>query len=526
MTLKVSAKHVNPKQVGSFAAAPRFLQLLSVFTLTLVLIPLAYLIIRSSENGWDSFVSIILRPRSVQTLFTSLALSLTVAIGALIIGLGVALILGKTNIMLRRFLLVLMPLPLAIPSYVIAYSYLTINPFLRGFWISAIILILATFPFVAIPTYALIRKINLNQEEVARTLGLSPLGVLTKVIWPQVRVASVAGALLSALYALSDFGTVSLMRLDTFTRVIYTVYRATFDRSGAASLGIMLLAVSLFVVFLERRGRGLVVPSNGQGRSGGVLAIGNYRHLAFLFVVSIYFATLVIPGYVLISRSISVGTSINIGNLISVISNTALVAFLGASVALLLAIPVGILSARFKSRFAQVIENSLLVTHALPGVVVGLALVALGARYLSGLYQTIYLLAFAYALLFIANSLGSVRSSLEKIPMRLDEVARSLGQTYSQTLRRVILPIATPGIFAGWLLVFVTAMKELPATLMLKPTGFETLSTSLWTATSISQYSQAAPFALALVLIASIPSYLLNRPNLAEREVMRENKDL
>jgi len=416
-----------------------------------------------------------------------------------------------------------MPLPLAIPSYVIAYSYLVLNPYLNGFWISALILILATFPFVAIPTYALLRRINLNQEEVARTLGFTPFAVITKVIWPQVRVASFAGALLSALYALSEFGTVAFMRLDTFTRVIYTTYRATFDRSSAASLGLMLLAVSLFVVFLERRFRGANIPSTAISKTGGILKIGRWRWLTLTFVFAVYFATLALPGFLLISRTFQVGTSIDWPNLFIKTGNTALVAFVGATIALLLALPIGILNARFRSRFAKFIEKGLYVTHALPGVVVGLALVALGAKYLPALYQTIYLLAFAYALLFIANSLGSVRSSLEKIPQRLDEVSRSLGQTFGQTFKRVILPIATPGILSGWLLVFVTAMKELPATLMLKPTGFETLSTSLWTATSISQFAQAAPFALALVLIASLPSYLLNRPNLAEKEMLREN---
>lgn len=492
-------------------------------TLLLVLIPLTYLLVRASENGWEAFYNILLRPRTISTLVTSLALSLVVAVGSLLLGLTIALILGKTNTPFRRSLLVLMPLPLAIPSYVIAYSYLTLNPFLNGFWISALILVLATFPFVAIPTYALIRRINLNQEEVARTLGLTPFSVLTKVIWPQVRVASFAGALLSALYALSEFGTVAFMRLDTFTRVIYTTYRATFDRSGAASLGLMLLAVSLFVVFLERRFRGSAIASSTISKTGGILNIRNWRFFTFSLVLAIYFLTLFIPGYVLISRTFLVGTTINLGIIFTLTLNTALVAFLGATIALLLAIPVGVLSARFNSKFANFLEKSLLVTHALPGVVVGLALVALGARYLPSLYQTIYLLAFAYALLFIANSLGSVRSSLEKIPIRLDEVSRSLGQTFGQTFKKVILPIATPGILSGWLLVFVTAMKELPATLMLRPTGFETLSTSLWTATSISQYAQAAPFALALVLIASVPSYLLNRPNLAEKDQMREN---
>jgi iron(III) transport system permease protein len=479
--------------------------------------------VRASENGWEAFFNILSRPRTINTLITSLALSLVVAAGSLFLGVSIALILGKTNTPLRRLLLILMPLPLAIPSYVIAYSYLAINPFLNGFWISALILSLATFPFVAIPTYALIRRINLNQEEVARTLGLSPLSVLTKIIWPQVRVASFAGALLSALYALSEFGTVAFMRLDTFTRVIYTMYRATFDRSGAASLGLMLLMVSLFVVFLEKRFRGTANPSITISRSGGIFKIGLWKYLTLSFVLTIYFLTLVLPAYVLITRTLQVGTNINFSNIFSLTLNTALVAFLGATIALLLAIPVGVLGARFNSKFASLLEKSLLITHALPGVVVGLALVALGARYLPSLYQTIYLLAFAYALLFIANSLGTVRSSLEKIPLKLDEVSRSLGQTFGQTFKRVILPIASPGILSGWLLVFVTAMKELPATLMLKPTGFETLSTSLWTATSISQFAEAAPFALALVLIASVPSYFLNRPNLAEKDAMREN---
>jgi iron(III) transport system permease protein len=481
------------------------------------------LLVRASENGWEAFLNILSRPRAINALLTSLALSLVVAAGSLFLGVSMALILGKTNTPLRRVLLVLMPLPLAIPSYVIAYSYLAINPFLYGFWISALILSLATFPFVAIPTYALLRRININQEEVARTLGLSPISVLTKIIWPQVRVASFAGALLSALYALSEFGTVAFMRLDTFTRIIYTMYRATFDRSAAASLGLMLLMVSLFVVFLERRFRGTANPSQTMSKSGGILKIGSWKYLALLFVLTIYFLTLALPAYVLISRTLQVSADINLNNILSLTFNTALVAFLGATIALLLAIPVGVLSARFNSKFARFLEKSLLITHALPGVVVGLALVALGARYLPILYQTIYLLAFAYALLFIANSLGTVRSSLEKIPFKLDEVSRSLGQTFGQTFKRVILPIASPGIFSGWLLVFVTAMKELPATLMLKPTGFETLSTSLWTATSISQFAQAAPFALALILIASVPSYFLNRPNLAEKDVMREN---
>jgi iron(III) transport system permease protein len=137
----------------------------------------------------------------------------------------------------------------------------------------------------------------------------------------------------------------------------------------------------------------------------------------------------------------------------------------------------------------------------------------LSVKWLPFIYQTIFLLAIAYALLFMANSIGIVKANISKVSTQLEDVSRSLGKNYLSTLFRVTIPVALPGILSGWLLVFVTAMKELPATLILKPTNFETLSTQLWTATSISQYAQAAPYALLLVVIASIPSYLLNRNN-------------
>lgn len=507
----------------SLSAVPKTLIVASLFSTFLVLIPILYLIIRSNEKGISYFLSLLFRIRTLETLFISLSLSLTVALGALFLGVYIASLLAKTNTFLRRFFIVIMPLPLAIPSYVIAYSYLAIFPNLQGFWISAAILILATFPFVAIPTFAFLKKINIDQEEVARSLGLKPFQVFYRIIWPQIRVASFAGALLSALYAISEFGTVSFMRLDTFTRVIYTTYRASFDRSAAASLGLMLILVSLVVVLLEKNSRGKISLSSTSKNYGSVFNIKKARYLAGFSLIGLYFLSIGIPAYVLITRSFRVRAEINFFEIVFLTLNTSWVAFLGACLSVILALPIAILISRFKSKFAQTLEASFLVTHALPGVVIGLSLVAIGAKYLNGIYQTLYLLAFAYALLFVANSLGSIRSNLEKIPQNFEEVSRSLGQNYYATLRKVILPIATPGIFSGWLLVFVSAMKELPATLMLKPTSFETLSTSLWTATSISQFAQAAPYALSLVLVASIPSYLLNRPNVAEKSIISEN---
>ena len=218
-----------------------------------------------------------------------------------------------------------------------------------------------------------------------------------------------------------------------------------------------------------------------------------------------------IPGYVLISRSFQVRQDIELGELLKTAFNTVQVSFIGASLALILAIPLGILGSRFKSNLSTRLESTILITHAVPSIVIALSLVALSVNWLPFIYQTIFLLAIAYSLLFMANSIGIVKNNIAKVSTRIEDVSRTLGKDYFQTLFKVTIPIALPGILSGWLLVFVTAMKELPATLILKPTSFETLSTQLWTATSISQYAQAAPYALLLVVLASVPSYLLNR---------------
>jgi iron(III) transport system permease protein len=233
-------------------------------------------------------------------------------------------------------------------------------------------------------------------------------------------------------------------------------------------------------------------------------------------------ASVGVPGYVLVSRFISVAADIDVSSLVSSTIATLTASFAGAILAMSFAIPLGVLAARYKSRLSSFAETSILLTHALPGVVIGLALVALGSR-LGFLYQTLPLLAFSYAVLFLAKAVGTTRSSIARIPRIYDDVSRSLGYTNLQTLRKVTIPIAAPGVITGFLLILLTAMKELPATLMLRPTGFDTLAIEIWTKTGISQYGQAAPYALILVLIAAIPTYLLSRPDRVSNADAREN---
>jgi iron(III) transport system permease protein len=147
----------------------------------------------------------------------------------------------------------------------------------------------------------------------------------------------------------------------------------------------------------------------------------------------------------------------------------------------------------------------------MPGIVVALALVFLSNRLLPGIYQTNLILIIAYLALYLPNALSAVSTPLSQAPKSLDEVAQSLGASRLNVLRKVVLPIAGPGILLATLLVTLTVLKELPATLMLRPTGIETLATRLWSETSVGAFSAAAPYALLLVVVAGIPAWLLNR---------------
>ena len=176
---------------------------------------------------------------------------------------------------------------------------------------------------------------------------------------------------------------------------------------------------------------------------------------------------------------------------------------------LLVALPIGILAARHPGRVSRIAERAAFLAHGLPGVVVGLSLVFLGVSLVPALYQTTWMVAFAYATLFLPLAVTSVAGAVAQSSPALEEAARSLGSSGAEVLRRVTLPLALPGVGAGVALVALTAMKELPATLLLRPTGMDTLATRLWNATSVGRYAEAAPYALTLVLLAAVPTWVV-----------------
>lgn len=483
-------------------------------SLGLVALPIFYLAKRALGSDLETLQLIVFRAKTLEVFLTTLSLALSVAFLATVLGFSLAWSLHNLKLPFPGTLRALTILPIAIPSYVFTYCWLSLGLFPGGYLPAILILTLSTTPYVTLAAFAALRRVDSSQIDVAQTLGLNQFQILRRVTLPQVRGALSAGALLVSLYVLSDFGAVSLLGVDTFTRAIQNTYQGSFDRSSAAVLALMLVAVSAFVISLEissRKRSQIAKSSVSITKSPELIDSLRLRVSGLALILSYIFFGLIAPLVVLLFRFLSRPEAIDYGRLLSAAYSSVLVASLGALIALVLALPVALLAIR-SSRVGKIAERGVLLVNALPGIVMGLALVAFGSD-LPLVYQTIALLALAYSILFLARSVGTIRTSLLKVPANLTEIAATLGQTRSQVFWRVTAPLAAPGILTGTLLVFLSAMKELPATLMLRPTGFETLATEMWNNTAIFRFSEAAPYALTLVLIAALPTFLISRPD-------------
>lgn len=472
------------------------------------LIPIGYLLLRLAD-GFEAALAELVRPRTLELLLNTLGLTLSVSVTALAIGALQAWLTVRTNLPLAPVFAVLATLPLAIPSYVLALGYLSVFPWFSGFWAAWFTLSLATSPYVFLALSAALISSNFAAEEVARSLGKSRLQVLTSVTWPQVKPAAFASVLLVALYTLSEFGAIALLRFDTFTRAIYNAYRGSFDRTSAAALALVLVLITLVVIYFERRYRGdrwQAPTSSGRKRR---IDLGGGRHIATAGLSLLGLAGAGIPIASLLGWSLNQSGFdwLRLGELVA---SSLLVALAAGILIGAFALAISIWNLRFQSRFSEAVDVTVWAAHALPAVVVALALVFFGANLLPAIYQTIWLLLLAYLILFLPNALGLVGTPIAQVPRSIEEVARSQGLSKNRALTKVVLPIAAPGILAGVALAALTVLKELPATLLLRPNNLDTLATELWQETEVLAYSQAAPYALALIIIAGVPALVLN----------------
>ncbi|HLL86680.1 MAG TPA: ABC transporter permease subunit, partial [Thermoleophilaceae bacterium] len=325
---------------------------------------------------------------------------------------------------------------------------------------------------------------------------------------PAARPALGAGALLAALYTLSDFGVVSLMRHDVLTRAIFQQYRSLFDRTPAAVLGLLLVALTVLVLVLEARARGRASPRAAPAapRPAPALRLGRWRAAALAGCATVVGLGSVLPVGVLASWAARApGEGIDLASgLLAPAAGSLGVSVAAAALAVAAALPVALLAVRSPRRWTHALERLTYGANALPGVVVALALVFFAARYAGAVYGTLAVPLFAYVVRFLPQALSGARTALAAVNPRLEEAARALGRGPRAAFAAVTVPLAAPGLLAGAAIVFLSTMKELPVTLLLRPIGFDTLATEVWSATSVSSYARAAPAALLLMAASAL----------------------
>ncbi len=486
----------------------------AALAVAVALLPLVYLLVRTGEAGTARIAQELFSVRVAELAARTMGLAAVVTAGCVVLGVGSAFLVIRTDLPAPRAFSVLAALPLAVPTYIAAFTWVSTVDGFTGFWASALVLTLCSYPYVFLPVAAALHRADPAQEDVARSLGHNPWRTFRSVTLPQLRPAVAGGALLVALYVLSDFGAVALLRTDTFTRAVFIAFDLGFDRTGALVLSTVLVVLTALLLTGEtmtrRRDARYARVGAGARRPHARARLGTGRLPAVLLLTGVAALALGVPALNLVRRlAAGVSRPGSSAEIATAAGNSLAVAAGGAALTMLLALPIGLLVARVPGMLASGVERLSYLSHALPGVVIGLSLVFFGVNVAYPLYQTRWLLTLAYAALFLPLAVAAVSAAVAQAPPVLEDVARSLGRSPLRVFSSVTVPLTVPGIAAGAALVFLTCMKELPATLLLRPTGMDTLATELWTHTGVAAYAAAAPYAALLVVLSAIPTWFL-----------------
>lgn len=511
-----------PAQVGSRPGRRPIALLAGSALIALgVLLPLIFLVVQAAQAGFgpsdpQSISRLLWRSLTGELLVNTIELAVCVTCLCTVIATAAAYATERTDLPLRRLWTALIVLPLAIPDFIVGYTWSSIAPGLHGLFGATLVMTLSLNPLIYLPVAAALRNTDPALEEAARSLGLGPWAVFRRVTLRQLRPAILGGALLVCLALLAEYGAFEILRFRTFTTEIYTEFQSAFSGPAACALSLVLVLLGL-VVMLGRTtldGRQPVARRAGAARRPPTRCrLGWRAGPALLGLAALIGLSLGVPlatlGYWLGQPRL---TSLpEVDSVPAATMTTVLYAGLAAAGAVLLALPVAFLAERHPGRASRTIERATLTVQGLPGLVIALALVFFSVHFAFVLYQTPPLMVAAYAIVFFPLALVSVRASVAHAPARLTEVGRSLGRRPHTVFLRVTVPLIAPGLAAGFCLVFVSVTTELTATLVLLPTGVRTLATQFWAYQNDQSYAAAAPYAAAIVAIAMVPSYLLGR---------------
>ena len=524
------ARRLPPRQGSSWGWA-------SVLAAALVAGPLLVLplsFFRSSE-AWDRVASDLL-PEAVRN---SLILAAGVGACTLALGTALAVLVCFYEFPGRRTLEWALVLPLAMPAYILTFVLLgqydasspvqsalhavlgddATLPELRSTGGAILVLTLVLYPYV----YLLARSAFVSQSrgllEAARSLGHSQFGAVRRVALPLARPALAGGTALAVMEALADFGAVNLLDYRALTDTIYRVWYGAFDRQAALRLAAVLLGLVLLMLAIERmtrRGRDVQQQDAGSDpvvrhRLRGVRAALATVLPSLLLLVVVVGPTLQLAAWSLAS----LGNDTYDSGLVTDARNSILLAFIASVLAVGLAVVV-VYAARLRATgVRRGAIRAAAIGYAVPGSVAAAAVFLVVDRIDDSigivLTGTLAALVLAYAVRFTALAVQSVEARMAAIPSALDTAARSLGAGRARVLGEIHLPLLTPAVATATLLVFVEILKELPATVLLRPFGLDTLAIAVWEATKESLYETAAFPALLLVLVGLVPVIVLVR---------------
>ena len=485
-------------------------------------VPLLFVAISSlqlSSSQWLNLWS----TRLPELLWNTLSLAVLVAAGSFLLGVSAAWWISRYQFPGRKLAIWLMVLPLTIPTYVFAHIYTSLldsDGWLGQLWIAifgdaiaipelynivgvSFILSLAGFSYVFLLVRESLSHSTRDLEEAARIQGYSPSKVFWYVNLPLMRPAIVAGLALVVLHVLSDFGAVSMLRYQTFTLSIYLQMSGRFNYEAAAGLSLVLVSLSLMFLIFERFFR-----NRQRYHSSGKAKSFQRKQVSKLLVIAIWFwlgmitlFAFILPLAWMLHWSWEAWTQ----DLITpefwgYVGNSIFISIIAACLTVMLALPVALYHARRRSLLSQAYLHISSVGFVLPGPVIALGILAFILTWLSPLYGTLFVLILAMTIRFLPLAIQAEESAAQKLTPTVEDAGRSLGAGPWENLKRVTLPIISGGMWSAWVLVFIDTLKELPATLLLRPTGFDTLPVRIWIEASEEMLEHAAPAALFLVI--------------------------
>jgi iron(III) transport system permease protein len=484
------------------------------------------------------------RTQLAELLANTVALVGGVGVGTLVLGAGLAWLVAGHTFPGRGVFEWALVLPLAIPAYVIGFAFLglldyagPVQSWMRahvgpGFTLEVrsyagvvAVMTLVFYPYVYLVARGAFRDQGAATIETARSLGCSRWGAFVRVTLPMARPSLVAGASLAMMEALADFGTVATFGYRTLTEAIYRVWYGMFDRAAATQLAVLLLVFALGLVLLERslRGHARFVQGQRRGPAGMPVALRGPRALAATAAcAAVLTLAFVVPvGQLLFWAADAARAWPALLHFWPVLRATLTLAGTAAVLTCAAAAFLAYAARLHRTAAVRLASQVASLSYALPGAVVAVGVLVplawidhaliraserLGGPSL-GLLLTGSMagLLFAYVVRFLAVGFQTLDASLARIPPGLDDAARSLGERTSGILRRVHAPLLRSSLVTAAILVFVETMKELPATILLRPFGMSTLALEVWERTSESLWSEAATPALAIVAAGLAP---------------------